>query len=755
MFEDHRGVVGTAGPVADRQQSLAELLDREILPRLERPGRLLGPFDLPSATVTGRTKLALVWPSIAEGAHAPAALRPLLVALPNPRPFSLSLGSVPSPNLRAALRHRGLPAFGRPDWVPLRETDLWLVWLDSPLQVLGLVGLFEASGLSPRAVERQGAPRVVIAGPAAARLSALCQVYADAVLTSVTELDSDLWLGLARAAAAGPGWTEALDGLGSWLGPVTAPTLDVGADSELVPADPVVLRAGTEPVHELAVGEEFLRRPQWREHGRAGAYTDHVVVGAASQALRDRLGTTPTEELVRSITRSLEQETASLCLHFVTGLPGETTADRMAIAALMNQVVAAAPRGARQVSARLHELTPAKRPSMAELSRSRGNRVAAIVESITARRVAVAAAPAGSSLIEALLCEGPEIAPVLELVVAHGADGPDSSVAAHLPLWRAAWARITGTAIPDEPPDESADAAPTGLPRDLRIEAPASVSPSAPRSRPRRALRVRQDRWTRWKALAPQHFDYRIEYAKEAQLRFLGPSELSELLLGACERAQIPVCTTGIVQPRLRVGYGPSLGAGIAGDREYIDLSLERKIDQLAERLSTELPDQLRLHAVEFMPRCSPSMQLSRVALAEYEAELEAGHHENPAAREEDIARVRQWNRRIEEGLPAEAADPEDPIHQLCAIHWKPVEDDRARLEFTLDLRREGARCKPREVVSRALAGLSSDPRLIPLRRRRLLVVDDSSGRARLRTPLEQVLLARRRQRGLERVWAE
>ena len=76
VFEDHRGVVGTTGPVADRQQSLAELLDREILPCLERPGRLLGPFDLPSATVTGETKMALVWPSISEGAHAPAALRP-------------------------------------------------------------------------------------------------------------------------------------------------------------------------------------------------------------------------------------------------------------------------------------------------------------------------------------------------------------------------------------------------------------------------------------------------------------------------------------------------------------------------------------------------------------------------------------------------------------------------------------------------------------------------------------------------------
>ena len=131
-----------------------------------------------------------------------------------------------------------------------------------------------------------------------------------------------------------------------------------------------------------------------------------------------------------------------------------------------------------------------------------------------------------------------------------------------------------------------------------------------------------------------------------------------------------------------------------------------------------------------------------------------AGFYEQVASREQDIARVRQWSHRIEEGLPPESTASDDPIHQLCAICWNPVSDEEARLEFTLDLRNEGVRCKPREVLSRALAGLSVDPRLVPMRRRRLLVVDDSSGRAQLRTPLEQVVLARRQQRARERTWA-
>jgi radical SAM-linked protein len=265
---------------------------------------------------------------------------------------------------------------------------------------------------------------------------------------------------------------------------------------------------------------------------------------------------------------------------------------------------------------------------------------------------------------------------------------------------------------------------------------------------------MRADRWIRWQALVPRQFEYRIEYSRRGRLRFLGSSELSELLLGACERARIPVSTTGLVQPRPRVGYGPPLQAGVVGDREYIDLALDRKVDDLGLRIGSELPEQLRLRAVEFMPRCSPSMQLSRVALARYEADLDAGFYEQAASREQDSARVRQWSRRIEEGLSPEGNAPDDPINQVCAIRWNPVSEEIAQLEFTLDLRHEGVRCKPREVLSRALAGLSVDSRLVPLRRLRLLVADDSSGRAQLRTPLEQVLLARRQQRARERTWA-
>jgi len=756
VLEDHRAVVGTAGPVADRQQSLAELLDREILPCLERPGRLLGPFDLPSATVTGKTKLALVWPSIAEGAHAPAALRPLLVGLPNPRPFSLSLGSVPSPNLLAALRDHAQPAFGCPDWTPLAEADLWIVWLDHPLQLTGLLSVLDASGLPLRAMDREGHPRVVVAGPAADRVTALARVYADAVVTGSRTLDAKAWTALANAAAGDSNWSDSLQILGDVAGPLTAPPTPA---SMLVPEPSGVkpMRGFPELYPGFGVLPGFLHRVPWREHGRVDAFTDHLVVGSGSHALRQRLGLVDTAKLVRAIERSLERETASLCLHFVLGLDGETEADRLAIADFVKVAVAAAPRGARQIVVCLHELVGGGDAAVraTDFEPSRGERARRVVDRMESRRLRVEVAPPGLALMESLLGEGEKRGPLLELVYRAGARHSSAVATTSITVWRTALERLDGaTDDSTTPSEQGSDAAGTGLPHALSVDAPASISPSAPRSRGRHQQRTRADRWTRWQALVPRQFDYRIEYSKRGRLRFLGPSELSELLLGACERAQIPVATTGVVQPRPKVSYGPSLTAGISGDREYIDLALERKVDDLGLRIRSELPEQLRLRAVQFMPRCSPSMQLSRVALAEYEAEVGAGFYEQVASREQDIARVRQWSRRIEEGLPPESTASDDPIHQLCAICWNPVSDEEARLEFTLDLRSEGVRCKPREVLSRALAGLSVDPRLVPMRRRRLLVVDDSSGRAQLRTPLEQVVLARRQQRARERTWA-
>jgi radical SAM-linked protein len=759
VYQDHRGVVGTAGPVADRQRSLAELLDREILPCLERPGRLLGPFDLPSATVDGSTRLAIVWPSIAEGAHVPAALRPLLVGLPEPRHFALNLGSVPSPNLRAALREHGQPAFGRPDWCPLSDEHLWLVCLDHPLQLTGLLTLLDASRIGLRALERESGPRIVMVGPACEAVVGLCRVYADAVLPGLRDFGPRTWEILEQAAAAGPDASAQLATLGTVYGPVGAPATEPD-DPGAVPAVREGHPGGGPSVRpDLCVPPAFLHREDWQEAGRAAAYVDHVVVGAASSSLRERHGLRPTDELVAAIEHSLSQEAASLCLHFVVGLEGETEADRIAVAEFVNQVVAVAPRGVRQVSATLHDLVePADSlPTVEDFTGELVGRIERIRQRIRPRRVRLNLPAPGLALVERILGDGPEQAAVLEAAWAAGADHSESEACLDPGIWQRSLARARGLEppAPDSSTSSETEPAHTGLPTAMRVVAPLSVSPDAPRTRAPRGRRVRPDRWTRWRAMAPQRFDYRIEYAKQGRLRFLGPAELGELLLGACERAQIPVCTTGVVQPRPRIGYGPALGAGITGDHEVLDLSLERKVPDLTSRLESVLPEGIRLLAVEFMPRCSPSMQLSRIAYADYEAAIDASVHRDSADRDADRARVRHWNSRIGEGLPPAGEDPADPIRQLCAIHWEESPGNEARIGFRLDLRAEGARCKPREVLARVLTGSSVDPRLIPLRRLGLLVVDDSSGRARLRTPLEQVLLARCRQRASERAWAE
>jgi uncharacterized protein (DUF2344 family) len=82
----------------------------------------------------------------------------------------------------------------------------------------------------------------------------------------------------------------------------------------------------------------------------------------------------------------------------------------------------------------------------------------------------------------------------------------------------------------------------------------------------------------------PHQFEARIEFAKTGRGRLLGSGELTDLFLGALERAGIPLATTGVVEPRPRISFGPSLPAGVAGEREVVDLGLSRPVTDLLER---------------------------------------------------------------------------------------------------------------------------------------------------------------------------
>ena len=753
VIRDHQRVVAAVETGAPGPHRLAERLDAEILPRLERPGRQVGPFDPRVGAPDGPSRLVLIWPSVAEGQAIPAALEPLLPS-ERTRRHDLSLACAPAADLRRALSACALPLSSRPDAWALRDHPLWLVWLERPLQLFGLLSIFRSAAVAPRAIQRQGAPRVVVAGPAVAGLRALLAVYADDLLATGTLDPAHV-----ERLAAGEPVASVLGALDAWQrggqdapGPVPDPaaTDECGTEIEAPfrpdPAEHRLLRA-----EQLAAAAVETLPP-----GRGGAPRRRIRLSSASAALREArwavAGVDPDQATAaqkQAAREVFESPAGQLEIEVAYGLPGETAADRLALSSLIDQWTAVAPRGAKQLRIRLRAYLPNADERAAGHRPIAPGVFAAALESALAlrrqRRVRVDAAPAAAALCSAWLEElGPAAAQFVEAVHAAGACEGESPLALDPALWISRQADH-GVELPwielTEAGEADAEPAPTGFESGLpRVEVPdPGFTPARPRGH-------RPTRWERWSGLVPRQFDYRIEYARRRSLRFLTAGEITELFLAAFERAGIEMATTGVVQPRPKLVFGPSLSVGIEGVREYVDVALLRKCDDLGRRLKRELPPEFELRACRFVPIHGQSTSLSSVALAEYRCRLGPELFEDPEAHRETLARLRQWQSRLSAG--SSCGDGEaDPLHQIREIDVESAATDEPCVRFVLDLRVEGAKCKPREVLERALAGSTVDPRCVPLMRTRLLALVDENGRVRRRTPLEAVDDAERRLR--------
>lgn len=735
VIEDHRRVVAVAEAGAQDRDDFAERLDREILPCLERPGRHLGPFDLQIGAPDGPSKLLLLWPSESEGPDAPSDLgRRLSRATPRTR-SDIALVCLPPTDLQRALARADLSLFSRPHWNAVGEHPLWLAWIEHPLQILGLRSLL---GVAVR--DERPLPRIVAAGPCAWPMRHILSEWVDATV------DLDLDECVAAALSMDPaGDVVATFGARSGARCLEGRPRRLGAAAP-PPEEPVVRREEREPrtIRRAELGRPLLERRALRSE----VVLDRLWVGAASETLRAELGLSDGARLEAAIVAALTPAAGQLELVFGWGLPGETDSDRAAIADFVEAVVARAPRGVKQVRARLQAYWPSADereagtlPARPQLDRARMD---ALRRGLRSRRLPLDLPPAGLAWFASLLEEQPD-AGLVEELHAQGARSAESALATDDDLWekclRRAGRRPIGPVSSAPTDGASAPVAATGLvdrPTAIRVEAPGADAPAPVDSN--------DARWARWAPLVPRQFDHRVEFAKRGRMRWLGPGDLTELLLRACERAELPLATAGVVQPRPKLSFGPSLPVGIEGVREYFDLGLTRPVPDLAERLRPHLPGSLDLRESVAVPGRGQHFALSQVALVEYEFDLDARDFGTRGAWSASVDHWMDWKRRLDADQSC-GDRPGDLLEQLRDVEIDAVSDTVLRVRFRLDLRGTGPKCKPRDVLERSLEGLRHDVRCLPLRRLRQLVLEEEGGRAHARTPLEQIRLAGHRLR--------
>lgn len=102
----------------------------------------------------------------------------------------------------------------------------------------------------------------------------------------------------------------------------------------------------------------------------------------------------------------------------------------------------------------------------------------------------------------------------------------------------------------------------------------------------------------------------RLEFAKYGRLTYLPHLSLIRTLHRAFRRAGIPVAYSQGHTPHPRIQTGPPLPLGYEGDREYLDVEVSRVFSpaELAQRLSTSLPEGLEVRRAVSVPLKSPSL---------------------------------------------------------------------------------------------------------------------------------------------------
>jgi radical SAM-linked protein len=494
----------------------------------------------------------------------------------------------------------------------------------------------------------------------------------------------------------------------------------------------------------------------WSERRDEQTWT--LRIGAASGRLRAARGLPDGAEIADTFQRTLAAANGRVVVEVAVGFPEETAADRAAVFQLAGQLDVLAPPGARRVTVRVQPYVDADHPHPSPAWLEHAEALAAC---------GVQAAPAigrglavhGDAWLEGRLAAQPELtaAALLALVEAGSADGrgacpPASSESPHwrqvLDVWRRA---LRAKPVPDDPPAPASPgaaspqqaAALTGL-----EDACSRVRGRAPGAGPAASgipavVGPRGDRpWERWNSVVPRHFDYRLEYEKRGRLRHLGHRELAEAILRACQRARLPVATTGVAKPRPRLTFGPPLPVGIEGLQEFVDLGLALKIPHLRPTLNEWLPDGLLVNRASFIPPGSCRNALAQPAAAQYEAALPSDCWRHPgdgltllARRIEALRAAACWPVEGREGLDAKA--------QVTDLTVRCGDAGVATLAFTLDLTPPTAKVSPGELLEMLLGGLVHEVRLLRVRRTRLLVrwPEDSAAWC---TPSEQVMRVQR-----------
>lgn len=112
---------------------------------------------------------------------------------------------------------------------------------------------------------------------------------------------------------------------------------------------------------------------------------------------------------------------------------------------------------------------------------------------------------------------------------------------------------------------------------------------------------------------------FRIRYQKIGTIRYASHRDLLRIFRRALAAGEVPACYSQGFNPHPRLSFGPSLRTGWNGLDEYMDIWLERPIDDLGARCNGALPEGLSVvescQVSDAVPKLSSDVVAARYAV--------------------------------------------------------------------------------------------------------------------------------------------
>lgn len=223
----------------DDHMGARRIVEREILPRVEKPSRYLGTEWNSVHKRAGDVdlRMCLVFPDLYELGLGNLGLHVLYAILNKLDYVWCERAYAPAPDLEAALRSRGLPLFMHESKDPLRAADLIGFTLQSELTYTTILNVIDLAGLPVRAADRgEDAPLLFAGGPTVFNPEPLAPFFDFFVIGEGEEIVVELAEAM-RALRRAPRRErlEAAAALPGVYAPALYPT-EVLADGSIVPA---------------------------------------------------------------------------------------------------------------------------------------------------------------------------------------------------------------------------------------------------------------------------------------------------------------------------------------------------------------------------------------------------------------------------------------------------------------------------------------------------------------------------------------